>query len=191
MNGIDLLLTRRSVIAKVMEGPGPDDADLEKIITAGLRVPDHGKLTPWRLHVIRGEARQRFGEVLKSAYQALNPEISDEKASLEAEKPMRAPLIIAVVSVRNTKAPIPEMEQLLSAGAVCLNLITAATALGHAAQWITEWPAYNDDVKKALGYGPEVDIAGFVYLGSRAEAPAERPRPDRQKVVFEWTEPAN
>lgn len=186
----DFLLRRRSVVVREMDGPGPTDADLEKILRAGMRVPDHGRLTPWRFIVIRGDARERMGKVLGAAYRKANPDCIDEQVEIEEERFCRAPIVIAVLSRTVREHKIPEWEQVLSSGAACQNMLTAALGMGYAAQWITEWPAYNPDVKAALGAAAEDRIAGFLYIGSMKEPPADRQRPDYGDIVSEWTGPA-
>lgn len=186
----DFLLTRRSVVVRDMAGPGPSDADLEKILRAGMRVPDHGRLTPWRFIVIRGDAREKMGRVLGAAYRKANPDCIDEQVEIEQERFARAPVVIAVLSHTNPQHKIPEWEQILSSGAACQNMLTAALGMGYAAQWITEWCAYNEDVKAALGATPGDRIAGFLYLGSMKEPPTDRQRPDYGDIVSEWTGPA-
>jgi nitroreductase len=186
----DFLLKRRSVVVRDMDGPGPNDDDLEKILRAGMRVPDHGRLTPWRFIVIRGEAREKMGKVLGAAYRKANPDCIDEQVEIEEERFSRAPIIIAVVSRTSPAHKIPEWEQILSSGAACQNMLTAALGMGYAAQWITEWCAYNADVKAALGAAPSDRIAGFLYLGSMKAPPTDRERPDYDNIVSEWTGPA-
>jgi nitroreductase len=187
---VDFLLRRRSVTTRMMAEPGPSDTELEQILRAGMRVPDHGRLTPWRFIVIRGDARAKMGEVLGEAYRKTHPDCIEEQVEIERERFGRAPLVVAVVSHTNPAHKIPEWEQILSSGAACQNMLTAALAMGFAAQWITEWPAYNDDVKRALGLQPADRIAGFLYLGTMTEPPTERQRPEYGDIVSEWTGPA-
>ncbi len=187
---IDFLLTRRSVTARNMTEPGPGDAQLDMILRAAHRVPDHGKLGPWRFIILKGNARAAFGEILGAAYKKENPDAFDELIEVEKERFQRAPVIVAVTSRLTPEHKIPEWEQTLSSGAACMNMLNAAHALGLAAQWITEWPAYNDDVAKALGVGEQERIAGFIYIGTAAQPPDERTRPDIDDIVTEWTGPA-
>ena len=185
----DFLLKRRSVVVRMMAEPGPTDKDLETILRAGMRVPDHGRLTHWRFIIIRGDARDRMGEILGEAFRKENPDCIDEQVEIEEERFARAPIIIAVVSHTNPEHKIPEWEQILSSGAACQNMLSAALSLGYAAQWITEWCAYNNDVKKSLNIEPNDRVAGFLYLGSLTEAPTDRQRPDFDLIVSEWTGP--
>ncbi len=188
-NTLDFLLSRRSILARMMEGPGPDDADLRRILRTGLRVPDHGRLAPWRFIVIRGEAREKLGGVLAETFERKNPDAIDEQIEIERERLTRAPVVVAVVSKVVKEHKIPEWEQILSSGAACQTMLIAALSMGYAAQWITEWYAYDPDVKAALGVGAEDRIAGFLYLGNEAAEPTERMRPEYDDIVSEWTPP--
>ena len=185
----EFLLKRRSVVVRNMEEPGPSSDDLENILRAGMRVPDHGRLTPWRFIVIRGGAREELGKILGEAFRKANPECIDEQVEIEEERFARAPTVIAVISRTNPEHKIPEWEQVLSSGAACQNMLTAALGMGFAAQWITEWYAYNEDVKVGLGLKPSDKVAGFLYLGSMTEPPTDRLRPEYQEIVSEWTGP--
>ncbi len=186
---IDEILTRRSVSARLLNEPGPDDAALEQILKGASRVPDHGKLHPWRFIVIRGEARKTLGQVLRAAYPDQEAGASDAKLDLEAARFTRAPLVVGVVSSLIVPHKIPEWEQSLSAGAVCLNLLYCAQAMGFGANWITEWYAYHPKVRAALGLAANEKIAGFVYIGTATEKPEDRPRPALAEVVSEWRAP--
>ena len=186
----EFLLIRRSVVVRNMAEPGPTSEDLEKILRACMRVPDHGRLTPWRFIVIRGDARVKMGKILGEAFRKENPDCIDEQVEIEEERFIRAPSVIAVVSRTNPEHKIPEWEQILSSGAACQNMLTAALGMGFAAQWITEWYAYNEDVKSALGLKSRDRVSGFLYFGSLTEAPTDRIRPDYEDIVSEWTEPA-
>lgn len=183
---IDFLLTRRSVTARNMTEPGPGADELDKILRAGMRVPDHGKLGPWRFIIIKGEARTAFGEVLGEAFKKDNPDAFEELVAVERERFQRAPVVIAVASRVIREHKIPEWEQTLSSGAACINMLNAAHAIGYAAQWLTEWPAYNADVAAALGLDANERIAGFVYVGTPKEPPTERARAAYETVVSEW-----
>jgi nitroreductase len=182
-DALDLLLSRRSGSAKAMTGPGPSSAELEKILTAAARVPDHGKLFPWRFILFEGDARRRMGEVLAGCVTDVEPQASQERIEMERGRFLRAPVVVGVVSRVREGIPIPEWEQLLSAGAVCQNMLIAAHALGFVANWITEWPAYNARVKEQLGLQAGERIAGFVYIGHPVQPLEERVRPDLSKIV--------
>ncbi len=187
---IDFLLTRRSVKARKLTEPGPSEEQLDMILQASARVPDHGKLGPWRFIVLKGDARAKFGEVLGTAYRMKYPDAFDERIEVEKERFQRAPVIVAVTSRITPKHKVPKWEQMLSSGAACMNMLNAAHALGFAAQWLTEWPAYNADVAKALGVAKRERIAGFVYIGTAAQSPDERARPKLGDIVTEWKGPA-
>lgn len=191
MDTIDLLLTRRSVVAKDMGEPGPDDATLDKILGAGIRVPDHGKLGPWRIQVLRKAGQKALGDVLAQIYAADNPGAEERLVEAERQRPQRAPILLAVTARIDPHHPkIPVMEQQLSGGALCQNILVAAHASGFVAQWLTEWPAFHPEVRKALGHAPETEIIGFIYIGTPMTPPNERPRPTLEQVVSEWTGPA-
>lgn len=183
---IDLLLTRRSAKALTMVEPGPSDDELETILRVGARVPDHGKLAPWRFILFKGDARRQFGEVLARIYAKVEPRATGEQIEFEASRLTRAPVVVAVVSRVTPGIKIPEWEQLLSAGAVCQNMLIAATALGYGAQWLTEWYAFDADVNRELGLGENEKIAGYLYFGSESVAKDERPRPELSEITSEW-----
>ncbi|HZH09482.1 MAG TPA: nitroreductase [Microvirga sp.] len=182
-DSLSRLLSRRSVPPRWLGEPGPSAADIETLLTAAARVPDHGKLVPWRFIVIEGEARQRLGEVLAKAFQADNPDADAEKIAAERERFTKAPLVVAVVSRVVPHAKIPEWEQVLSAGAVCMNLLNAATALGYGASWLSGWAAFDRRVLDALGLAPHERIAGFVHIGTATEKPTDRERPNLSEIV--------
>jgi nitroreductase len=180
---IDLLLSRRSGSAKAMTGPGPSSTQLNQMLTAASRAPDHGKLFPWRFIVFEGDARRRVGELLVECLADAEPNATPERIEVERCRFLRAPVVIGVVSRVREAIAIPEWEQILSAGAVCQNLLLAAHAMGFVANWITEWPAYNPQVKERLGLKPGERIAGFVYVGTSTVALEERVRPELAKIV--------
>lgn len=184
---LDFLLKRRSVVARNLTEPGPGDEELQTILRASMRVPDHGRLTPWRFIVIKGDNRTRFGKILGEAFRQANDDAIDELVEVEEERFERAPVVVAVISRVTKGHKIPEWEQLLSSGAACQNMLHAAHASGYAAQWITEWPAYDANVHKALGLEGGDQVAGFVYIGTAKEPPTERIRPEFDDVVSEWT----
>jgi nitroreductase len=183
---LDLLLRRRSASAKALGAPGPSAEETQLILRAGARVPDHGKLAPWRFLLFEGPARAAFGQVLAAILAAREPEAGETRLQMERTRFLRAPLVIAVVSSPKLDKPIPEWEQRLSAAAVCQNMVIAATALGLGAQWVTEWYAYDIDAAAALGLGPDERIAGFLYIGTPREALSERERPDLAQLVRHW-----
>ncbi len=176
-HALDLLLSRRSGSAKTMTGPGPDMQALERILTAGARVPDHGKLTPWRFLLFEGEGRARMGDILAECI-AKEQGTTPARIAQERERFLRAPVVIGVVSKAREQIPIPVWEQELSAGAACQNILIAAHALGFVAQWISEWYAYHPEVLEKIGLRPGERMAGFIYIGTSTVALEERPRPD-------------
>lgn len=183
---VDLLLRRRSASAKALGEPGPGAPDIETILQAGARVPDHGKLAPWRFIKFEGEARAAFGETLAGILAKNEPDAGDVRFQIEKGRFARAPVVIAVISSPKTGKPIPEWEQRLSAGAACQNMVIAATALGYGAQWVTEWCAYDPGVAAALGLTADERVAGFVYLGTSREQLRERERPNVADLVQNW-----
>jgi len=184
---IDFLTTRRSTVARMMDGPGPGDEDLKRIMEAGMRVPDHGRLTPWRFIVIRGDAREKLGDVIAEAYKKNNPDAIEEQVEIEQERLTRAPVVIAVVSRVQKEHKIPEWEQILSSGAACQTMLIAAQSMGYAAQWLTEWYAYDANVKQAIGAESGDEIAGFLYLGNGTGELSDRARPASDDIVSEWS----
>jgi len=180
---LELLLSRRSGSAKTMTLPGPTPDQLDTLLTAASRVPDHGKLFPWRFIVFDGDARRRAGLMLSECLLASEPQSTTERLDQERQRFLRAPVVVAVVSRVREMIPIPEWEQILSAGAVCQNLLTAAHAMGFVANWITEWCAYHPLVKDRLGLRSGERIAGFVYIGTSAVPLEERIRPQLDKIV--------
>jgi len=179
---IDLLLSRRSGSAKAMTGPGPTPEELQTILRVAARVPDHGKLFPWRFILFEGESRTRMGELLVQCLKDTET-VTPERATLEGERFLRAPVVVGVVSRVREAIPIPEWEQQLSAGAVCQTILIAVHALGYVANWLTEWCAYHPLVQERLGLKPGERIAGFIYIGKSAVALEERLRPDMSKIV--------
>ncbi|MBK9122434.1 MAG: nitroreductase [Chloroflexi bacterium] len=180
---LDYLLTRRSLPTAKMTGPGPDDAELELILRAATRVPDHGKLAPWRIHVVRGEAQHTLGKEWAAIFERDHPDASDELIESEAGRPARAPLLLIVSTRIENVQRIPRFEQLLSGAGVCLNAIHAANALGFFTTWITDWPSYHPDVKAGLGIPESDEIIGLIYVGSALQPTDERPRPALEDIV--------
>ncbi len=181
---LDLLMVRRSLTVKDMTSPGPNKDQIDQLLTIGSRVPDHKKQVPWRYLVISGDSRAKLGKVLRSVFQKNNPETDSSILDFEENRFMRAPLIITVVSTATPENPkVPEWEQILSAGAVCQNILIAANAMGFAAQWLSEWYAYDEAVLAELGLSANERIAGFIYIGKASKDPAERGRPDVNEIT--------
>lgn len=177
MDALALLETRRSVSAHLLAAPGPSEEEIARLIAIASRVPDHGKLTPWRFVIFEGEARERAGAIIERAFLKREPEADAARRAQERGRLSRAPLVIAVVSAAAEHPKIPVWEQTLSAGAVCMNLVIAAHALGYAANWLTDWFAYDRDVLAAFGLKPHEAIAGFIHIGAPRERLPDRPRP--------------
>jgi nitroreductase len=183
---LDLLLSRRSCSAKTMTGLGPDAQQLRTILAAGARVPDHGKLAPWRFIVFEGEARDRMGDILAQCVSTTEREVTPERQAQERARFLRAPVVVGVISRVREGIAIPVWEQQLSAGAACQNMLIAAHALGFVACWITEWCAYNSCVLEKLGLKEGERIAGFIYIGKPAVALEERARPDLDMLITKF-----
>jgi len=185
MNAIEVLHTRES--AARLQEPAPDTAALTSMLQAALRAPDHGRLRPWRFVAIRGEALKRLGDLLADALRARIAEATPEMLSRERAKVLRAPLILVVAARIQASGKIPEIEQILSAGAAAQNIMLAAHAMGYGAMWKTGEPAYDVRVKKALGLNETDAIVAFIYLGTNSGA--ARPtiaRPSLQDFLVEW-----
>ena len=184
-NVIKFLQSRRSITAKNMICNEVNEDDLEDILSCGIRVPDHGALNPWELIVINGNAKLRLGnDILAKEYHLNNPEASVDDINFERSRLCRASVVIAVLFKPVSHPKIPFWEMQLSSGAVCSNLLIAAQSLGYAAQWLTEWYAYNNSMIKELGGNPATDkIAGFIYIGDKEKTPIERRRPIKEKVI--------
>ncbi len=182
-DALNLLRTRRSIKPVELAGPGLTPEEIDTLLTIASRVPDHGKLVPWRFIVFDGDARLTAGAAIGKAFCAKYPDAKPEQVEYERKRLARAPLVIAVVSRAAPHVKIPEWEQVLSAGAAAMSLVFAAHALGFAANWITEWYAYDRTVLDALGLAPQEKIAGFVHIGRPASAAEDRPRPPLSEIV--------
>ena len=178
---LDLLLCRRSCPARAMAGPGPSKEHLDNILLAGARVPDHGKLVPWRFIVFEEDGRERFADILVNilTLEGANPSQIDEWRG----RIISAPVMIGVVSSARELIKIPVWEQELSAGAVCQNILIAAHALGFVGNWLTEWYAYHPVVKQKIGLMSGERMAGFIYIGTPKDELQERARPDMSAIV--------
>ena len=191
LSAFEQISQRRSVKAMDLQAPGPNSEQLQELLNAAARVPDHGKLGPWRFLCFQDEARQVFGDHLAQRFCALKPTAPEAAVAAERARFMRAPVVIGVISNAQTHPKIPQWEQLLSAGAVCQNLLVAANLLGFAAQWLTEWYAYDEVIDQLLGLNEGERVAGFVYIGSANAKPDERQRPDLPQRIRHWREPAS
>ena len=184
---LDFLNARRSTPSRALGEPAPTPAQLDELIAAAIRVPDHGKLTPWRLLLIRGDARRKFGEALAQIHERKEPGIADAQLLKDRERYNFAPLIIAVIArIDDAHAKIPAQEQLLSAGCVAYNLLLGAQGLGFGAQWLTGWAAYDADAAALLGLATGERVIGFVHIGTPREVMPERARPAVADILMEW-----
>jgi nitroreductase len=186
-DALDLLKTRRSLKPAELLAPGPSPMQVETLLTIASRVPDHGKLTPWRFVVFEGAGRIAAGKVIAEVFATDNPEADSARLDIERTRMTRAPLVVAVVSRAAPHVKIPEWEQVLSAGAAAMNLVTAAHALGFGANWITEWYAYDRRVLSRFGVAPHEKIAGFVHIGTPEKPPEDRPRPPLDGIVTRFS----
>lgn len=169
-----LIVRRRSTKVVHFTAPGPSSDELDALIRLAARVPDHGKLGPWRFVAIEGEGRARAGEALANVLALDN---ADQAALDKARETfLRAPACVMVVSTAAPHPKIPEWEQQLSAGAVCFSLLLTAHAAGYGGCWLTGWPAYDVRAQAALGLAAHERIAGFIHLGTPTETPTERVR---------------
>lgn len=184
---LDYLLKRRSASAQDLHAPGPSSEELERILTAAVRVPDHGKLAPWFFIILQREGSVQAGAKLRAIFKSENPEASEERLAIEDTRFSRSPVVVAVVS-RMRKGNKPLWEQILSAGAVGMTLSLAAHASGYGAAWVTEWPAFHPAFKAYLGLDARDHIAGFIHLGTPGAVPEDRPRPALSSVVTHWRE---
>lgn len=182
-DALDLLKTRRSLKPFEMTGPGPSPSELETILTIGARVPDHGKMTPWRFIVFEGDARMKAGEIFAKVFRAKNVTATPDQIDKEKNRFCDAPLIVSVVSRTGTHPKVPAWEQELSAGASCMNIVHAAHALGYVANWLTGWIAFDRDVLDALGVKAEEKVAGFIHIGKSDRTSEDRPRPALADIV--------
>lgn len=174
---------RRSTPARLLTEPGPDADQLLQILGCAVRAPDHGKLTPWRFLSIRGPSRQRLGDLLAERSLVLNPGVPAALIEKDRQRFSYAPVILAVIARLRPGHKVPEQEQLLSGGAVCLLLLQAADALDFGAQWLTSWVAYDPVIAGKLGLAEHERVLGFIHIGTASEAIPERERPDPESLL--------
>jgi nitroreductase len=189
-DALQLLKTRRSVKPMELTDPGPTRPEIDTLLSIAARVPDHGKLAPWRFIVFEGDGRIAAGEAIAAAFRADRADATPDQIDFERKRLARAPLVIAVVSRAGPHVKIPEWEQQLSAGASAMSLVFAAHAMGYAASWITEWYAYDRRVLDKLGVAPNERVAGFVHIGRAAKPPEERERPPLDAIVTRYSAPS-
>ncbi|PYE89706.1 nitroreductase family protein [Phyllobacterium leguminum] len=186
---LDFLLQRSSTPISAIGAPGPDDADIELMIRAATRVPDHGRLTPWRFIIYRDAAREDVGQYLAALAEEREGPLPDARREQELKRFARAPLVIGVISSPVAHERIPEWEQFLSAGAAAMNLCIAANALGYATNWVTNWYSSDEKGRALLGLAPHERVAGFVHIGSCEMKVPERPRADLAQIVSDYAGP--
>lgn len=189
MDAIELLKTRKSISSAFLTEPGPNESQLQEMLTIAARVPDHGKLVPWRFIVFRGEAGRAAGALLGDLYARKHPEAEAKKLDEERKRLAHAPVVVGVVSTAGPHEKIPEFEQLLSAGNAAMNLVLAAQAYGFAAQWTTGWIAYDEEAGRILGLRPGERFVGFVHIGTPTAPRTDRPRPSLADIVSDWKPP--
>jgi len=183
---IEYLTKRRSIPAINLAEPAPSADQIAAILTVAARVPDHGKLAPWRFVVYQGDQGATIGAYLEALCLARNPDADAQRLEQERTRFTRAPLVIGVISCAAIHPKIPVWEQQLSAGAVCMNMLHAAHAHGFAGQWITEWFAFDDEAATYLGRAEGEQFAGFIHIGTPTEPPFERGRPDLKVLTTNW-----
>ncbi|MBU6477535.1 MAG: nitroreductase [Xanthomonadaceae bacterium] len=184
---LQFLRDRRSVPAAQLQPPGPTPEQLREIIATAIRVPDHGKLMPWRLVAFTGNARARYGEALAGLHAQVDPGVPAAKLAKDRDRFAHSPVVLAVIARIDEAHPkIPAQEQLLSAGCLAFNLLLAAQAAGFAAQWLTGWSCYDRDAAKLLGLSGNERAIAYIHIGDRGEEPPERNRPDVDQVLGAW-----
>ena len=188
LSPIDFILTRRSVVAANITEPGPTPKELDIIIDAGLRVPDHSRCGPWRIQIIGKKGQFELGKLYAELFAAENEGAKEEMSEYWRDRPSSAPCLLAISCYPNQEKmeKVPLIEQQMSVGALCQNLLNGAHALGYVAQWLTEWPSYRDEVKRRLGHDPSVDLLGFIFIGTALEQPKERKRVGAEEIVSYW-----
>jgi nitroreductase len=180
------LLARHSTPAKELTDPAPDDAQLSQIIEVAMHAPDHGRLCPYRFITIRGDARHALAEVFAAAVKRRDAEVSEAYVAKQRDKPLRSPLIVVVVASLTDNPKIPQVEQMLSAGAAAHNVLLASNAMGFGSIWLTGDNAYDSGVCKALGLASSEKIIGFIYLGTEKRIWPSPPKPDVDEKITRW-----
>jgi nitroreductase len=186
---IDFMLARKSAPIPELNEPAPSDAEIRTMLTIASRVPDHGRLEPWRFILYRGEARDRVGELLAARAEEREGPLTEGRRQQELARFSRAPLVIGVVSVPRENPKIPQWEMFLSGGAAAMNLVIAANALGYGTNWITNWYSDDEEGRRILGLAPQERVVGFVHIGTFSGDAPERPRPDVDTLYSEWSGP--
>ena len=186
---IDFLLTRSSAPIPELKEPAPSDAEIETLIRIASRVPDHGRLEPWRFILYRGDARIRIGEKLVELAERREGPLPEGRILQEKTRFSRAPLVIGVVHLPRENPKIPQWEMFLSGGAAAMSLVIAANAMGYSTNWITNWYSDTEEGRRILGLAPQERVIGFVHIGTFAGEKLERPRPDVSKLYADYSGP--
>lgn len=186
---IDFMLSRISPPIPELKGPAPTDAEIDTMIRVASRVPDHGRLEPWRFIIYRGEARERVGALLADLAERKEGPLSEGRRNQEMARFSRAPLVIGIVSSPKAHPKIPEWEMFLSGGAAAMNLVHAANALGYSTNWISNWYADDAEGRRLLGLAPHERVIGFVHIGRFDGAVPDRPRPEPSAVAADYAGP--
>jgi nitroreductase len=187
MDAMELLHTRYSALR--LGAPAPSAQALRAMLESAARVPDHGRLQPWRVILIEGDARVRLGETLAESLARRNPQANEQSLTREREKALRAPLIIVVATKCDRSGKIPIIEQVISAGCAAHGIMQAAFAQGLGSMWRTGDAAYDEAVKSALGIEPDDFIVGFIYVGTDIGGTGVKSRPQRaaEELAQHWT----
>ena len=186
---IDFMLARKSAPIPELNEPAPSDEEIRTMLTIASRVPDHGRLAPWRFILYRGAARDRIGEMLAARAEQREGPLTDGRRQQELARFSRAPLVIGIVSVPRENPKIPQWEMFLSGGAAAMNLVIAANAFGYGTNWITNWYSDDEEGRRILGLAPQERVVGFVHIGTFSGDAPERPRPDVDTLYSEWSGP--
>jgi len=184
---LEFLQRRRSVPSRLLGEPGPSSAQVDALLDQAVRVPDHGKLAPWRFLRIQGAARLALGELLAARSRERDPAAPAAAVEKDRQRFSHAPLVLAVVARITQGHQVPEQEQLLSGGAVCFALLQGAQALGFGAQWLTGWAAYDPVIRARLGVAGHEAVLGFIHIGTASADAPERQRPDARGLLSDWT----
>ncbi|MEZ5464891.1 MAG: nitroreductase [Lysobacteraceae bacterium] len=185
-NPLAFLDRRRSTPVMALSAPAPDQMALRQILGSAIRVPDHGRLAPWRVIEVPDSARGAFAEALVIRHRLVEPEIGEAALEKDRQRFGESPMLLVVVARITIGHKVPEQEQILSGGCVCLNILLAAQALGYSGQWLTGWAAYDDGVASLLGLAENERVLGFLHLGSAAQETPERIRPQLDDVFSQW-----
>jgi len=185
------LLKRHSTPAKVLIDPAPDDTQLREILSLAMHAPDHARLHPYRFITIRGDARHALSEVFAAAVKRRDPDVSEAYLAKQKDKPLRSPLIVVVVACLSDNPKVPEIEQMLSAGAAAHNILLASNAMEFGSIWLTGDNAYDSGVCEALGLASNEKIIGFIYLGTEKRILPSPPKPNLDEKITSWNKAAN